>query len=108
MREYLIILTVVVGGLVLSGCAGGEAVQRSPEINAIDRVTQVCKVYDATLRSLAVMKPRLSEEQIATVDQWRPILNGICTGEVPDVAAESLLDTMEKALFELSKIKEDS
>lgn len=105
MREYLIILTVVVGGLFLSGCAAPD---NSPEVNAINRVTQACATYDATLRSLALIKPRLSEEQIATVDQWRPILNGICTGEVPDVAADNLLDTMEKALFELSKIKEDS
>lgn len=100
MRKFLLVIPIV-----LAACTGPD---NSPEVNAINRVTQACATYDATLRSLALIKPRLSEEQIATVDQWRPILNGICTGEVPDVAADNLLDTMEKALFELSKIKEDS
>ena len=100
MRKLLLVIPIV-----LAACTAPD---NSPEVNAINRVTQACATYDATLRSLALMKPRLSEDQIATVDQWRPILNGICTGEVPDVAADNLLDTMEKALFELSKIKEDS
>ena len=77
----------------------------SPEVRSIQRVTQVCASYDATLRSLAMVRPRLSEAQVDAVNQWRPIMNGICIGEVPDIAADSILDTAEKALFELSKIE---
>jgi len=99
MRNLLI-------GLVLfvAACANAD---NSPEVQAIQRVTQACATYDATLRSLALLRAggHLSESQIATVDQWRPIMNGICIGEVPDIAADSLLDTAEKALLELSKIE---
>lgn len=102
MRIGIIALTLFLVACMAPG--------NTPEVNAIARVTQACATYDATLRSLAIMRAgdKLSEDQIATVDQWRPIMNGICIGEVPDIAADSLLDTAEKALFELSQIKEDS
>lgn len=94
--------------LLLGGCpAPGTVNESPPEVVAVQKVTKACATYDATLRSLAVMRGagHLSETEIAIVNQWRPIMWGICTGDVPDTAAESLLDTAEKALFELSKIE---
>lgn len=97
MRNLAIALTLLLGACVNPN--------NSVEVRSIQRVTQVCASYDATLRSLAIMRPRLSEAQVGAVDRWRPIMNGICTGEVPDIAADSLLDTAEKALFELNRIE---
>ena len=96
--------TVIALTLLLGACAGSG---NSSEVQAVQRVTQACATYDATLRSLALMRAggNLSDNQIAMVDTWRPIMNGICTGEVPATAAAGLLDTAEKALFELSKIE---
>jgi hypothetical protein len=91
--------------MLLGACVNPN---NTPEVQAIQRVTQACATYDASLRSLALMRPRLSEAAVATVNQWRPVMNGFCIGEVPDLAAEDILGVMEKALFELSKIEGDA
>ena len=101
MRKFLAIGLV----LLLAGCA---TVAVSPEVRDAQRITQACAVYDGTLRSLAIMRAggKLSDAQIAVVNQWRPILNGICIADdVPDIAASGLLDTLEKALLELNGLK---
>ena len=78
----------------------------SPEVRSVQRITQGCAAYDVVLRSLAVVRHSMSEESVDAVNQWRPIMNGFCMAEVPDVATDNVLDVMEKALYELNKIDE--
>ena len=52
MRNLVIALAFLLGACVNPN--------NSPEVRSIQRVTQACATYDATLRSLALMRPRQS------------------------------------------------
>jgi len=63
-----------------------------------------CNAYDGTLRSLAAYRQadRLSADQIATVDRWRPILNEACSQPV----SRETLALIEQGLFAMIAIEE--
>ncbi|MDX2318310.1 MAG: hypothetical protein QNK44_07895 [Hyphomicrobiaceae bacterium] len=64
----------------------------------------VCRAYDSSLRALAGYRAadRLSIEQVATVDRWRPVLNEACSGPV----SASTLSVIEQGVFAMIAIEE--
>lgn len=100
MRSFIPIIALV---FLLTACASNQS---SPEAQAYQRVTQGCTVYARTLQSLAMMRASgsLTDGQVAIVDEWRPLLNGVCLGDAPMESGDAL-DLLERGLFELSKVE---
>jgi hypothetical protein len=100
--------------LTLSACAapGGQGVaQLSGGSNATDPAYQLlvtCRAWDTTLRSLAGYRAqgKLTADQVATVDQWRPTLNYACSSG--DVNPATSLDAAEKALQQMVLIDQSA
>lgn len=73
---YKLFLATVSAAFLLAGCASSSPIQENLQI--------ACRAYAASLTSLAGFRAagRLNEEQVATVERWRPTLNEACSGEV--------------------------
>ena len=63
-----------------------------------------CEAYNTSLSALAGYRQagKLSDEQITTVNTWRPILNEACSEPV----TRETLDAIERGLFALITIEE--
>lgn len=65
-----------------------------------------CNAYDGALRALAGYRQagKLSEQDIATVDRWRPVLNEACSQPI----SSETLSVIEQGLFAMIEIQEDA
>lgn len=68
-----------------------------------------CSSYAGALTTLAGyrMAGKLSTEEVATVDQWRTVLNPICTAETAPTTT-SLLDTLEQGVIALITLQKEN
>ena len=92
MRKLLL---APVFALMLAACTvGGHSVLVS------------CEVYAGALKTLAIERAsgNLSDSQVATVNKWRPILNGVCLAETPPAGTDAF-DTLEAGLIALARIQ---
>jgi hypothetical protein len=67
-----------------------------------------CRAWDTTLRSLAGYRAqgKLSKEDVATVDKWRPIITESCKGSsTTDI--EAALDAAEQALQQMVLVEQN-
>ena len=89
--------------LLLVGLVGCQTTSYTPAQSLLVS----CKAYARTLTALAGYRAagELTEDQVATVDEWRPILNDACTGEVP--VTQDLLTAVEDALLKLIAIEQE-
>lgn len=88
---------VLAGVLVLSACAG-FAGGRS--------VLTGCEVYAGALKTLAVERAagNLSAGEVAVVEHWRPILNGVCLRGTPAAGSDAFA-TLEAGLIALAGMR---
>ncbi len=93
MRKLLL---VPIFALALAACVGGGG--HSALVS--------CEVYAGALKTLAVERSagNLSDSQGATVDKWRPILNGVCLADTPATGTAGF-DTLEAGLIALARIQ---
>lgn len=85
--------------IVLAGCSIGPTTI-SPE----QRLATMCKSYDSTLEVLTAVKPKLTAEQIETVNDVRAIANPICY-QHDITSTESALEKLERVLAQLNGIQ---
>lgn len=84
---------------LLAGCASSISMQENLQI--------ACRAYAASLSSLAGFRAagRLTAEQVAAVDRWRPTLNEACSGEVTET--DDLLDLVESGVVSMIFIEQE-
>ncbi len=88
-----VILAAVSAAFLLAGCASSVSVQENLQI--------ACRAYAASLTSLAGFRAagRLTDEQIAAVEQWRPTLNDACSGRIDNT--DDLLSLVETGVVSM-------
>ena len=91
MRMRALFLTPLL--ILLAACATPSSTQQSLQV--------ACNGYAATLTALAGYRAadRLSDEQVATIDQWRPVLNEACSGEI--TVTSDLLRIVEAGVLQM-------
>lgn len=74
--------------------------------STVGKVTVACNGYAATLNSLTAYKMAgsLSDEQIAVVNMWEPMLTAACTGG-PENVSSDVLDMIDEAMFALIQVE---
>jgi hypothetical protein len=98
-------LLMLVSLTMLSACATtGQGVPQATAAQLNDPAYQLlvtCRAWDTTLRSLAGYRAqgKLSKEDVATVEQWRPVLNQSCQSNQADIPAA--LNAAEQALQQI-------
>lgn len=87
------ILAAASAAFLLAGCASSVSLQENLQIS--------CRAYAASLTSLAGFRAagRLSEQQVATVEQWRPTLNEACSGNVENT--DDLIGLVEAGVISM-------
>lgn len=90
---YKLFLAAVSAAFLLAGCASGISLQENLQI--------ACRAYAASLTSLAGFRAtgRLSDQQVATVEAWRPTLNEACNGDVEN--REDLIGLVEAGVISM-------
>lgn len=95
MKRY--IPTVALALFLMAGCAG------DPALESRKALILACDGWATSLDQLTIRKAQgnLSAEQIVTVDEWRPVLNGFCadTGVVVDI--DGALAKIREGLIEM-------
>lgn len=97
--KHIVRPVALVAAFFVAGCASSTSTQQSLQV--------ACKAYAATLTSLAGFRAadRLSDAQVATVEQWRPTLNEACSGEVG--ATGDLLAVVEAGVLKMIFIEQE-
>ncbi|TQV80309.1 hypothetical protein [Denitrobaculum tricleocarpae] len=98
--KHSVIAAAFGAAFLLAGCA-------SSSLSTQESLLIACRGYTATLTSLAGFRAadRLSDDQVATVEQARPILNQACSGEV--MATDDLLAVVEAGLIQMIFIEKE-
>ncbi len=94
-----VMIAAISAAFLLAGCASSISMQENLQI--------ACRAYAASLTSLAGYRAagRLSEEQVAAVDHWRPTLNEACSGNVTET--QDLLNLVESGVVSMIFIEEE-
>ncbi|WP_282609478.1 hypothetical protein [Pelagibius sp. Alg239-R121] len=92
-------MAAVSAAFLLAGCASSISLQENLQI--------ACRAYSASLTSLAGFRAagRLTDQQIAAVDQWRPTLNEACSGGITET--DDLLNLVESGVVSMIFIEEE-
>lgn len=87
------VLAAASAAFLLAGCASSVSLQENLQI--------ACRAYAASLTSLAGFRAagRLSEQQVAEVEQWRPTLNEACSGDVENT--DDLIGLVEAGVISM-------
>jgi hypothetical protein len=95
---YRLMTAAALAAFLLAGCASGISLQENLQI--------ACRAYGGSLTALAGFRAagRLSGEQIAAVEQLRPMLNEACSGDIEESA--QLLDLVESGVVNMIFIEE--
>ena len=96
---HKVVLAAASAAFLLAGCASSISMQENLQI--------ACRAYAASLTSLAGFRAagRLTDEQVAAVDHWRPTLNEACNGEVMET--EELLNLVESGVVSMIFIEQE-
>jgi len=86
---------LIVGALVLAGCAGSQSQQ----------LLTFCEAHDSSVRALAPQAAvgALTQGQVDAVDRSIVVADGVCTGTVPDFS--TALSVMEAELLRMAIIR---
>lgn len=88
------VLAAASAAFLLAGCAASS-------VSLQENLQIACRAYAASLTSLAGFRAagRLSEQQVATVEQWRPTLNEACSGNVENT--DDLIGLVEAGVISM-------
>lgn len=85
----------------LHGCATNVSPQGQARLALID----ACDTWNLTLSNLARLRfaDAMSDAQAAVVDEWSPVLNGICSG--PPNPSADIIDLLNDALWRMQRLE---